>query len=218
MFLYIARHGQSNGNTGADNTLDPLLSDVGLRQAELLGEYLSDVKFDAIFASTLTRAIQTAAGVAARQPGGAAPIEVLADLVECGTTPGWKGKSKEELLKVYPNLILTEDSVPPDYPEWEDESIEIEHLARGYRVMSYLKQRFDFYSDKKILLVAHGGFNQKLLSATMGWGNVGGVIYSQRNTCLNLVEYFREKDGSPRTRLRYINDVTHLIGKDCPIT
>lgn len=218
MFLYIARHGQSNGNTGADNTLDPLLSDVGLRQAELLGEYLSDVKFDAIFASTLTRAIQTAAGVAARQPGGPAPIEVLADLVECGTTPGWKGKSREELLEIYPNLILTEDSVPPDYPQWEDESIEIEHLARGYRAMSYLKQRFDFYSDKKVLLVAHGGFNQKLLSAAMGWGNVSGVIYSQRNTCLNLVEYFREKDGSPRTRLRYINDVTHLFGKDCPIT
>ena len=218
MFLYIARHGQSNGNTGADNTLDPLLSEVGLRQAELLGEYLSDVKFDAIFASTLTRAIQTAAGVAARQPGGPAPIEVLADLVECGTTPGWKGKSKEELLEIYPNLILTEDSVPPDYPEWEDESIEIEHLARGYRAMSYIKQRFDPYSDKKILLVAHGGFNQKLLSAAMGWGNVGGVIYSQRNTCLNLVEYFRESNGAPRTRLRYINDVTHLIGKECPIT
>lgn len=218
MFLYIARHGESNGNTGTDTSLDPFLSSNGEKQAALLGESLKDVKFDAVFASTLVRSIQTAAAVASRQSGGPAPIEVLADLVECGTTPGWKGRSEEELLKIYPHLVLTKDSFPPDYPTWEDESIRIEHLARGYRAISYIKQRFDPYSDKKILLVAHGGFNQMLLSAAMGWGNVSGVIYSQRNTCLNLIEYFREKNGEPRTRLRYINDVTHLCGTDCPIT
>ena len=218
MLLYIARHGQSNGNIGTDGGLDPTLTDVGLRQAELLGEYLSDVKFDAIFASTLVRSIQTAAAVASRQPDGPAPLEVLAELVECGTTPGWKGRSKDELLSFYPNLVYTKDSVPPDYPSWEDESIEIEHLARGYRALSYIKQRFDPYSDKKILIVAHGGFNQKLLAAAMGWGNAGGVVYSQSNTCLNLIEYFREKDGSPRVRLKYTNAVTHLWGKDCPVT
>ncbi|MBQ1955878.1 MAG: histidine phosphatase family protein [Clostridia bacterium] len=218
MLLYIARHGQSMGNTGTDDTLDPVLTDIGLRQADLLGEYLSDTKFDAIFASTLVRSIQTAAGVASRQPGGPAPLEVLADLVECGTTPGWKGRTKDDLLKFYPDLVLTKDSIPPDYPAWEDESIEIEHLARAYRVISYIKQRFDPYSDKKILLVAHGGFNQKLLAAAMGWGNASGVIYSQSNTCLNLIEYFREKDGSPRVRLKYTNAVTHLWDKDCPIT
>lgn len=218
MHLYIVRHGESMGNTGADKTLDPLLSPVGERQAALLGESLSGIKFDAIFASTLVRSIQTAAAVALRQPGGPADIEVLAQLVECGTTPGWKGRDRDELLKIYPHLILTEESFPPDPVPWEDESESFEHIARGYRVISLLKRRFDPYSDCKILVVAHGGFNQKLLAGAMGWGNSAGVIYSQRNTCVNLIEYFREKDGSPRVRLCYTNDVTHLTGADCPMT
>lgn len=218
MLLYIVRHGQSNGNTGADDTLDPLLSPVGERQAALLGESLSDVKFDAIFASTLVRSIQTASAVALRQPGGPVPVEVLAELVECGTTPGWKGRSREALLEIYPHLILTDESVPPDPVPWEDEREEFEHIARGYRAISYLKHRFDPYSHKKILVVAHGGFNQKLLAGAMGWGNSAKVIYSQRNTCVNLIEYFREKNGEPRVRLCYTNDVTHLLNKDCPIT
>ena len=218
MHLYIARHGESNGNTGVDNSLDPLLTKVGERQAALLGEFLSEIKFDAIFASTLTRSIQTAAAVAARQPGGPAEIEVFADIVECGTTEGWGGRPREEQKSLYPNLVYTADSFSEYAKTWEGDADEFEQLARAYRVVSFMKRRFGTYSDKKILIVAHGGFNQKLLAAAMGWGNVSGVIYSQRNTCLNLIEYFQEKNGEARIRLKYTNDVTHLLGSDCPIT
>ncbi len=215
MFLYIVRHGQSNGNTGTDKTMDPYLSPTGLRQAELLGEYLASTKFDCILSSTLTRAIQTASAVASRQEN--APIEIMADLVESGTPPGCCERTREELLAVYPNLVFTENSVAaPD--SWSPDHTEYDFYLRGERVISYLKDRFDITSDRRVLVVAHAGFNHKMLAAAMGWGHLNDVIFSQRNTCVNLLHFFLDSDGRYKTRLTYSNDITHLLGNDCPIT
>lgn len=214
MFLYIARHGESNGNTGADNTVDPLLTPRGEAQARSLGERLSKLGFDGIFASTLTRAIQTAAAVASRQPGEPAKIELLPDLVECGTEPGWRGKPENELLKVYPGLVFCPDPTPTGGPARAEAEEEAGQLARAYRVVSYIRRRFNPDSEAKVLCVAHGGFNQKLLSAAMNWGAVSGAIYSQNNACLNLVQFFRGGSGEERVRLCYSNDISHLAAEN----
>ncbi len=60
MVLYIARHGESLGNTGEDLGPDPALSEKGMLQAELLGKRMHKFRLDGIFASPLTRAVQTA--------------------------------------------------------------------------------------------------------------------------------------------------------------
>ena len=49
MILYIARHGESLGNTGEDTGPDPKLSQKGKKQASLLGERMKNVKLDAVF-------------------------------------------------------------------------------------------------------------------------------------------------------------------------
>ena len=64
MILYIARHGESLGNTGEDTGHDPKLSVKGMRQAELLGERMKNLRLDAVFSSPLTRAVQTAESTA----------------------------------------------------------------------------------------------------------------------------------------------------------
>ncbi|MDD6061840.1 MAG: histidine phosphatase family protein, partial [Oscillospiraceae bacterium] len=57
--LYLVRHGESMSNIGAQEVLpperqgDPSLSPKGIRQVQLLGEYLSDLPFDHILASGL---------------------------------------------------------------------------------------------------------------------------------------------------------------------
>ena len=60
MILYIARHGESLGNTGEDTGPDPKLSQKGKKQASLLGERMKNVKLDAVFSSPLIRAVETA--------------------------------------------------------------------------------------------------------------------------------------------------------------
>ncbi len=62
MRLTLVRHGQTENNLGglAQGWTDVELDKLGRRQAELVGERLKAIQFDAIFSSDLQRAVQTA--------------------------------------------------------------------------------------------------------------------------------------------------------------
>ena len=79
MILYIARHGESRGNTGEDNGPDPILSEKGLAQARLLGERMKRIHLNRVFSSPLTRAVQTARATAELQ---STEVEILPDCYE----------------------------------------------------------------------------------------------------------------------------------------
>ena len=72
--LYLVRHGESMGNAGLADTLcdelknDPPLTEKGERQADLLGRYFADLPLDALLASGMRRALQTAEAVRFYQP------------------------------------------------------------------------------------------------------------------------------------------------------
>ncbi|MET9216378.1 MULTISPECIES: histidine phosphatase family protein [unclassified Nocardia] len=69
MFLTFVRHGQSAGNTSGliDTSVPgPDLTAKGRDQAVAVAEFLSDCKFDGIYASTMVRTQQTAAPTAQR--------------------------------------------------------------------------------------------------------------------------------------------------------
>ena len=59
--IYLIRHAQSNGNAGVrvreiptiQDMADPLLTPLGISQAQLLGSYLSETEFDAFYSSAL---------------------------------------------------------------------------------------------------------------------------------------------------------------------
>jgi broad specificity phosphatase PhoE len=59
MYLYIIRHGETYGNLTGDGFTETDLTDKGLKQAFLLGERFKDEKIDAIYTSTLIRAVRT---------------------------------------------------------------------------------------------------------------------------------------------------------------
>lgn len=80
MDLYIIRHGESMGNIGYDSD-DPVLTELGHKQAELLALRLRNIKFDAILSSPLTRAVQTATPLSELRN---TPITVMDELYEVG--------------------------------------------------------------------------------------------------------------------------------------
>ena len=68
--ILLIRHGQQiepAPGMKAGEWVDPPLSERGQQQAELLGRALSTTHFDAIYASPLSRASETAAAVARHQ-------------------------------------------------------------------------------------------------------------------------------------------------------
>ena len=62
MRLYIARHGQTDWNVQhkAQGRTDIPLNDIGKKQAAELRNQIKDIEFDAVYASPLKRATETA--------------------------------------------------------------------------------------------------------------------------------------------------------------
>ena len=97
MILYIARHGESLGNTGEDTGSDPILSEKGRTQASLLGERMKKIKLDAVFSSPLKRAVETAQATAVHQQK---EVAILPDCyeVEDGETSDEAYRRAEEII------------------------------------------------------------------------------------------------------------------------
>ena len=110
MILYIARHGESRGNTGEDTGPDPVLSEKGHLQAKLLGERMKDKKVDRIFASPLTRAVQTAEHTAELKN---MTVEVLGNCyeVEDGETTESAYIRAQEIIATFKNRFAQNETI-----------------------------------------------------------------------------------------------------------
>jgi serine/threonine-protein phosphatase PGAM5 len=87
--LVLVRHGYYDADAKADPRLGPGLTPLGVAQARLAGARLAGLpfRFDAVLASPLTRAQETARVIASDLAG--AKIETVAELEEC-TPPTWR--------------------------------------------------------------------------------------------------------------------------------
>lgn len=118
--LYLVRHGQSMSNAGSDGGLnyefknDSPLTELGVKQAELLGEYFADLPLDCILTSGLRRASRTAYEVAKRQPeNGCRKVEIHKILTECGTDEECRGRTIDEIRRDIPCAVCG-DGTPED--------------------------------------------------------------------------------------------------------
>lgn len=99
--LLLVRHGHYLSDRSADPRLGPGLSALGVAQARLAGARLAGLpfRFDAVFASPLRRATESAQVIVADLPE--LGVEMMPALAEC-TPPTWRvelvaGESKEAM-------------------------------------------------------------------------------------------------------------------------
>lgn len=203
MELYIARHGQTMSNVGKDNRADSPLTDLGKAQVQCLGKWMADVDLDCIISSPLQRAVQTAQAVAEWQKKPMS-VELWPSLMEYGTPAGYEGKPIAELQTLCPTAttcpLTTERSLQAE--TWT------EGLERAEQVISTLRQRFPG-EEQKVLLVAHGHFNNQLLHAATGLPWHPDFNFSQYNGSVSLVRYITW-EGHPHTQFTYFNSHAHL--------
>jgi probable phosphoglycerate mutase len=145
--LLLVRHGETDWN--ADGRLqgqtDRPLSEYGRRQARQLAEELAGEEFDAIYASDLSRARETAEIVGARL---GLPVALDSDLREkdWGT---WEGLTPVERDRV----------------EFVGESTEA-HQERMLRALRRISER---HPVGGVLVVTHGGSMRRVQTAALGW-------------------------------------------------
>jgi broad specificity phosphatase PhoE len=93
--IILVRHGETEWNASEifRGRADIDLNETGLRQAELLGKYLSGEKIDRIYSSPLKRAVKTAEAIAKHRKTGVNIVENLIDF-DCGE---WQGLTVEQV-------------------------------------------------------------------------------------------------------------------------
>ena len=140
----MLRHGQSEWNALGrwQGQADPPLSELGERQAAAAADNLP--RFDAVVASDLDRAVQTATILAER--AGLGPVRTDPALRERAAGE-WEGLDRTQIEEAWPGY-LAERRRPPGF---ENDDV---LLDRTEAALSRLVAEF---GGKQLLVVCHGG-------------------------------------------------------------
>jgi broad specificity phosphatase PhoE len=147
--MYLARHGESDWNVERrwQGHADRPLTERGRAQAEALAEKLRGVHLDAVYASDLRRAWETADAVAA--PRGLEVVR-LPELREVDVG-SWSGFTRDECADRFPDAFVRWQEGGSG---WDDgESYE----DMGLRIVAAIQRLAAEHPDGAILVVSHGG-------------------------------------------------------------
>jgi 2,3-bisphosphoglycerate-dependent phosphoglycerate mutase len=229
MQLYIIRHAQSTNNALADQRYrvsDPLLTETGLRQAELLADHLArgsgrftpgtnpaggtGYGITRIYCSPMRRTLQTARPV--YQALGLAP-EIWVEIHEYGGIwlehnddrgiRGYPGLTRSEIEAELPGCVLPEGVT--EHGWWRGAQEEPEpFLARAAWVTDTLHSWAG--RDERIAIITHGAFIDGLLNTLLKVARVQPVYYHHDNTGITFIDFRREG----RLSIRFLNRLDHL--------
>ena len=203
--IFYIRHADADkGATDDRDRCDRDITELGEKQLEYLGKRFEGAKFDAVLSSPLVRTVKTAAAVAnalAEKP----VIEIVPELIEGGSTPGYNGCSLDYLKKYYPLLKMCGDNIYGgegcDFPNEKKADV----LPRARAVSEYLQKRFDF--GQRIAVISHGVFGINFYQASMGIVNEFDFRLTTHNTAVTKLAF--SPDGV--RRIVFHDDVSHLI-------
>lgn len=191
MKLYLVRHGKTPPNSPVS---DPDLTDIGIRQAHLVGERLAKEDIDELLCSPLRRSLKTADIIGDHI--GLSPV-VWMELME-----SWNGSdaiTRSEIVSLYPDFSI-------DLPErwWPGAEDEDDLYRRAAKLVPMIRELGED-TEKNIVAVSHGTFGAVLISTFLGAPPCGYTRFSQHNCCISIIDI---RPG--RAKLYRGNDVSHL--------
>ncbi len=163
--IILARHGETDWNVAEvfRGRIDVELNETGVKQAELLGEYLSEVKIDAIYSSPLKRALETAGVIAGYH---ALEVNIVRGLIDFDYGE-WQGLSHQEVRNKYKELYAEWISRPEQVRMPAGESLDDVRK----RAMAIVDGFIERYYKGAVILVSHRVVNKVLICALLGLDN-----------------------------------------------
>jgi broad specificity phosphatase PhoE len=163
--IILARHGETDWNKDEifRGRADVVLNKTGLKQAELLGEYLSGDSLDLVYSSPLKRAVKTAEAIAGHQ---ALKVNLVPDLIDFDYGE-WQGLSRQEVIERYPRLYQDWTDLPERVTIPGGESLED---VRN-RAVPFIEDTVLRCGQERIALVSHRVVNKVLICALLGLDN-----------------------------------------------
>lgn len=201
--LLLVRHGEQMYRAGmvVGEGIDPPLSDLGRRQAAAVGERLSAVQVDAVYASPYQRAFDTGAAVA-----GAHGLEptVVHDLREVDL---WSGVDqertlldslgKDELRAIF--AAVQRDRTWDAYPHGEGSE---SFRSRVHVALDEISSR---HAGERVVVACHGGVIATVLAMAFESARDYGVAVHHSS-----ITTLRTADS--RRVIHAVNDYAHVLG------
>ena len=159
--ITLIRHGETEWNVGEifRGRIDIELNETGIKQAELLAEYLSKAKVGAIYSSPLKRALKTAEIIARYHK---LEVDIAPGLIDFNYGK-WQGLSHQEVKDKYKEL----------YGEWINRPDRVK-MPAGESLEDVRKRAMDVVNDviarykETVVLVSHRVVNKVLICALLG--------------------------------------------------
>lgn len=176
--VLLARHGESDWNVARrwQGHADRPLTEAGRAQADVLAERLDEVDLDAVYASDLRRARETAEVVARRK---GLTVEIVPELREVDVG-SWSGLTRAEAEERFPDGFRRWLEGGPGWENGETYEEMAERTGRAVRAIAAEHPR------GRVLLVTHGGPIRAVHSFALG---------------LDLHAYRRIRPVEPNARL-----------------
>jgi probable phosphoglycerate mutase len=198
--LLLVRHG-ATGLTAEDRFSGAVgvdLSDEGRAQVKCLAERLSVEKLAAVYASPLSRTLETARILAAPH---ALPVRERDGLREI-SHGRWEGLTRREVEQRFGDEYSSWETDPFTFaPEGGESGVSV--LARALPIVRELVVS---HAGETVLVVSHKATLRILLSSLLGFDARGyRDRLDQSPACLNVIDF---KDPA-RARLMLFNDVSH---------
>ncbi len=218
MQVYVIRHGLSEGNAAGviQGHTDSPLSEIGLVQATMLGRYFRREKInpDAIYASPLNRALQTAETIVGEldSPPEIVTIDGLKE-ADVGTL---SGLTMEEAYEKYPGGWNLDINKWLDFSRADGESFE-EFFGRVEGAVEELMVDWDLLEDRTVFFVVHAGTMRPLLKKLLDASS--DMMYFTFGNCTHVRVEYRQIKHSVRKVLSdvvRIEKVAELLGEPDP--
>lgn len=183
MKIYFVRHGESVANKEGvfSGRIDVALTEKGFAQAQKAGEKLKDRGISKIYASPLQRAHNTA-----KEINKFLKKEILInkDLMEMSFGE-WEGKKHSEVISIDERILNFDAEENFKYSPKGGESI-IDVYCRTSKVYEAIVKNAK--DDDNILIVAHGGVINALMSHIVYGDYTGYWKFRIDNCTINMVE------------------------------
>ncbi len=162
--MILVRHGETEWNVKEvfRGRIDIELNETGIKQAELLAEYLTSTKIQAIYSSPLKRAVKTAETIAGYHN---LDVEIIPGLVDFDYGK-WQGLPHQEVKDKYKELYALWVSHPDRVKIPAGESLN-DVRKRATSVAGDVIAKY----KGTVVLVAHRVVNKVLICALLGLDN-----------------------------------------------
>lgn len=209
--VYFVRHGQSADNVApVFQSPDSSLNDTGKQQAESIAKRVSKLSFDALIASPLERAKQTAEAIAKATDKKVKYSELFVERIKPTYINGkpYTDEKANTLWKEWEKSLYTSSMRAEDGENFDD------LIARADKALAFLQNK----KEQSLIVVTHGYFLRTIVARVLLGNLLSGEAFknilqrtaAMENTGITVLQYRENFEEKPAWRLWIYNDHAHL--------